>query len=343
MSLKLEYICISLFLIFSTLSAKYLYVDEQDGSIICTGDMTSKCKTIASALKQASSNDTIFLFPGLYSGLGNENLNNSLSSPNVIGLTIIGAASTQVTVSCKFDYGFAQSHDSYIVGIINMTVSNCTIYDDIVISRGGALSLTDNPIIIRNCYFEMCGATLGGAIYASDSNIFMYSSHFSNNFAGVAGGAIFLNGGSVIAEQTSFADNFVIGVSFTTPNSDSLVEDTAGRGGGMTITNANRVSLENCSFYHNEAKLSGGGIHVGYSVAVDITNSSFHSNSAIGTGVCGRNNACEVRGGAFFATNSIVTIMESTFSDNIAVTSSLNEVSAALCLAINILFIHSYL
>lgn len=313
-------------IIFGIVSSKYVYVDVENGKLICSGTVNSQCKTIAEGLSFAESGDSLLISPGLYTGNGNENLNRSASAIGVQNISLIGV-SEAANIFCSDSFGFLRSDDYYITVVRNIAVINCTIYDDIVISRGGALKLSNNPMNISNSLFSKCGATIGGTIYTSGSNLMIENTIFSENYATAFGGAIFSNNGELTISGCSFTRNKVLSASFTVPNADESIEDTAGRGGAIAITNGESISITNTTFVKNTAHISGGAVHCGYSSSIDVVNATFIDNQVSGSGSCGRNNACEVRGGAIYTTHTRTAVANCVFDGNMALTSSLNDVS----------------
>ena len=76
-------------------------------------------------------------------------------------------------------------------------------------SKGGALYLSADNVIVRNCNFEGNTANLhGGAIYVNGSrNVTITSSRFKNNKADSNGGAIDLSGDNITISNSVFIGN----------------------------------------------------------------------------------------------------------------------------------------
>jgi predicted outer membrane repeat protein len=159
--------------------------------------------------------------------------------------------------------------------------------------------------VVSNTIFVDNMASYGGGIF-SNAVLTLTNSTFSHNLASVYGGGM-LNNGEMIISHTTFFSN------------------TAGHSGGA-INNGNSLLLYDSTFKGNSAIQNGGAIvNFGtgfFSATVTATNSLFQENMA-GYG-----------GGVANWTGDKVTVSNSTFSSNTAITAG-GGISNSMMLQLN--------
>jgi len=300
----------------STTFANDCYVNVSGTAFPC-GDITSPCATIQACLQSVNdsssndtSTDTIYIFPGQYTDLGNCDITTAwirLVAYPEFDVTPQG----QVNISCDqmarhIHITNVPDEDrmSYFKGI---TFTNGNSENDTAnFGRGGSLLLTNGSAEVYNCTFIDCTATTGGAItvLASD-RVLIYNSTFignsaigaggvyasrsttidscvfSNNMAS-AGGAMYYTGGNVY--RSNFTGNygyrgimmiFVRGpyVSNSGVISNCIFDSNTGyRGGGISVDQTSfNIRISDCNFTRNIIDGFGGGLDLNTYNDYDIT------------------------------------------------------------------------
>jgi len=214
-------------------------------------------------------------------------------------------------------------------GIYNngsLTLINCLISGNISSYNGGGISNNGILTVIDSIISDNSAKSDGGGVYnSSNGMVTITNSTLSNNMAESGGGISSNSGGSVTVANGIFSNN-----------------SAEFFGGGINIA-ATMIILD--STFSNNSAGDGGGIshgdqHLGMKTAT-VTNSTFSGNSATngrGGGIYNDDGAMEITnstfvgnsshwGGAIFNSASIVTtatltVTNSTFSENSAVSQS---------------------
>lgn len=149
-----------------------------------------------------------------------------------------------------------------------LSVSNCTVRNNVAAAAGGAMLIQDSQFAIdastfdANHAFERAGAirllgTCSGTIDGS---------HFLNNEnnTGGGGGALWLEGGDVDVTNTQFIAN----------------KANAGSGGAAHLIGAFNYHFTNCVMDRNTATVRSGALHVIDSSNVVLTDCQFTANDS---------------------------------------------------------------
>lgn len=146
-------------------------------------------------------------------------------------------------------------------------VNNCTFKNNVVKYFGGAISLYDSDVIVKNSYFESNQAKNGGAISILNGmgNLTVINSSFYKNNASDRGGAL-----DVEALNTYNVKYFAEVV-------NSTFESNCAEYGGAIVGGDNTIS--NCVFIQNTAKVWGGAVLFNDTIST-IDNSIFENNKA---------------------------------------------------------------
>jgi len=264
--------------------------------------------TIQNATGTVSSDGTVNIADGVYSGYGNTNItinrNMTIQGQSQAG-TIINGTDT-----------------NWIFNIqpgISVTLENLTLTNGYTTNVGGAVSNQGN-LTLNNCTFTQNQAFRGGAIYNQD-NLTVNNCTFSNNRASVDGGVIwnYVYAGSVICviNQSTFTNNTanyggaimnydIMGSLTCIINQSTFTGNHAYYNGGA-IRNYNFPSgsltytITQSTFTDNHADINGGAIH-NYndgSLTCNISFSRFYNNTATSRG-----NAIYNSGGSVNAENN---------------------------------------
>ena len=233
--------------------------------------VSAEYKTIQSAIDVASDGDTVLVAGGIYTGLGNKNLDFrgkaiTVKSENGPGNCVI---------DCEGDgRGFyvhvGEKGDSLITGF---TITNCNIED-----YGGGISCNYSSPTITDCVFHNNTAIQGGGLYIigrvgynGDAGTKITNCLFSGNSAtgnwNTGGGGLYNSSVPIRITNCTFFDN------------------TGNRGGGIFNGGAS-PTLINSTLFKNTARTSGGGIYLVGSEA-NITNSIFWNNKVVSSSQIG--------------------------------------------------------
>ncbi len=200
-------------------------------------------------------------------------------------------------------------------GATTVSLSNLTLRDGngggaVTTGFGGAIFLTDgfegNDVLnLQNCTLTSNSAALGGAIYAVDSSLNIFSCALIDNFATGSGstrggGAIAANATVTMIQNSTISDNTATGTGGGIYN---FTSDVAVGQRNSTLTVVNSTVGKNKAF-------NGGGIYnqnqnPGEAAVLSVIGSTFKGNYATDSG------------GALL-TNSIASISSTVFTDNYA-------------------------
>ncbi len=205
-----------------------------------TISVPSEQPTIQAAIDVATTNDTVLVAPGTYTGTGNRDVN--FGGKNIVVRSSGGAAVT--IIDCEAD-----STDPHQGFILTSGEDSTAVVDGFTIQSG-------------------YGLPSGGAILADSSGLTVRNCRFVSNASQIHGGAIAVF--SPIArpirmENCEFSDN-------------ATLSSSTGLGGGVFVQGASPAIIENCKFYRNSS-LDGGALCFAVS-QVEISNCEFDSNYA---------------------------------------------------------------
>ncbi|WP_188118152.1 Ig-like domain repeat protein, partial [Methanobrevibacter millerae] len=243
------------------------------------------------------------------------------------GGALFWAGKNGTALNCDFINNFAE----YGGGIYyNSTADNCKIrgcefYNNNATINGGAIDCNSSKMNLTNSYFEANTAGEYGAALCREINStegFGVNNTFKGNNAGIGGAALgWINASSIKIDGYTFIDNTAGlngGAIYVGPGSgDCLINNSYFEGnyinnpnaeghGGAIEWYATRGNVINSTFINNRAP-TGGAIYVGdQSQNINITGSGFTNNTALQIG------------GAIDLAGSSVSINDSYFSENTA-------------------------
>lgn len=196
------------------------------------------------------------------------------------------------------------TNDTYSPGEVRYELENAAAGDTVIIdvsTYGGPPVMLNNPIDINNPLivigpnpihfvidasgsggpafrigvggampFEMTGIKVingvSQAIEITGGFVNIRRCVFTNNNGG-SGGAVYNNGGVTLFEACSFMQN------------------NGGTGGAVYNSNGASLTLQNCTFYDNQAGSHGGAIYnIGATTALNCIQNTFYSNDAVSLG-----------------------------------------------------------
>lgn len=288
----------------------------------------------------------------LYGGDGTALVDTETTMATWSATILVGANGTLTGENLLFD----KAKNGYAAGIMacgDITLTNCTFQNLSGTKAGGAL-YTNKGVTGRftNCTFtNNTSEAHGGAVCCSGSTNYFTDCVFTGNTStgkSTNGGAIFLQNAGASAEiiNCTFTENTATNYGGAVEQNNNVTDgalkivnttftNNTAKGGGALLTWMGDVTVENCSFEHNEATGTSGGAWyaslktaVTYKVAgcyfgenlsaahggailstsknATFTNCTFYKN-----GITGANN-----GGGALALQGDATIYNCTFVDN---------------------------
>lgn len=271
------------------------------------GSLNAPFQALAPAIQVSIDGDTILVHDGVYVGPLNRAL--ALGGRSVRIESVNGSATCVLDAqgqSRHFSFTFADGDDVLLEGLtLRNGATSAT-------QAGGSVSIAGASPTFRNCRFESCTSTLGGAIAATNSAARFEACVFSGNAAAPhtswssLGGAAYIEAGDVAFENCRFESNSAyqggaLYVRLTVPV-PSFPQQTASsvlthgvfaensaydRGGALFASGMAFTSffLDNVLFAGNSAGVEGGAVHCaafqfGSKPITYVTSSTFVENQA---------------------------------------------------------------
>lgn len=218
------------------------------------------CATIAYAINQSASNDTIQVAAGTYTEAGITIDNN---------ITIIGEGADKTIVQAGATPP-ASDRVFYIDTGHNVRIQGITIRNGYITGRGGGIrvdgsSLTLIEVTVDNNTSSNTISGDGGGIYVREGGLGMEGCTLSNNFASGGGGGIYLYYSSASMVNTTFSGN------------------RANKSGGAIGTlsdDPENIWLYYITIYDNSVRENGGGMQLESRFSAYILNSIVAGNNA---------------------------------------------------------------
>jgi hypothetical protein len=238
-----------------------IYVDVNGPNDPGSGLYTDPFRRIQDAIDAAEAGDTIEIWPGIYTGQGNYDLD-----PNGKSITVrsINPEDSQVVANTIIDPNHA-GRGFYIHSgeDANCVISGLTIKDAYTADLGaGIYCEQSNPTIINCTLTDNDAEGYGGAAYCKESNSLFENCTISNNYAYDGGGLECWSGSPRLI-------NCIISNNHST------------RYGGGVDCYYSQCNLVNCDLINNIAKPNGvGGAICLWGSDVSIKNSILWANEA---------------------------------------------------------------
>jgi parallel beta-helix repeat protein len=229
------------------LPVNLLYVSD---GIRVPGDYT----TIQAAIDAAVSGDTVLIDDGIYTGIGNRDLD---YGDKAITVRSVSGDPNRCIIDCQglgrgFSFSNSEGSNSIVQGL---TITNGNA------QYGGAIYCSASNPTISNCRLISNTATsYGGGLYCTSSSPALIDCIIAGNAANSLGGGIYGTGSSM-----SLANCLIVG-------------NTASSGGGIRCYSNSDVTMTNCTFSGNSASSNGGGIYCTSSNPV-LTNNVIWGNT----------------------------------------------------------------
>jgi predicted outer membrane repeat protein len=280
------------------------YVSPAGDNSTCDSWSTA-CASINGAKGKASSGDTIYIGPGLYT----ETL--SISGSSLQALTLVGAGAVSTTIDGGLTGNKAVNvYSAAAVTITGVTIQHANGNQGGCVGASGNSLLRLDDVVISECY----AGTSGGAIYNSDSTLALSDSLIISNTAGSSGGGISnvnddsiatIINSTIISNSAGSQGGAIYSVAPITLVNTLVASNTANAGGG--IYKSNYLALEGASIVNNTANTQrGGGIHSWYG-PVQATG-----------GVIANNRAQASDGGGIHIEDGELLLSDTTIRNNVA-------------------------
>lgn len=295
--MRIEYGCSGV----GTAPAYVVFPSDNDPNQLNVPDQYA---TVQEAMDHAEDGDTVIIAPGVYSGLGNTDLDfngkaitvrsSNPTDPSVVAQTIIDCAGSVEYPHRGFYFHSNETRTSVIDGL--------SIINGYSVDNGGAIYCYYSSPALKHCIFSRNTASgyrkAGGAIACYNSSPQITKCSISDNYAESFGGAISCRDGSrPVISQCTIIDNQAGdegGGFYGWVNSSAILENCviAGNtatqaGGGLFFyecgsNDANSISplINNCTISDNSSQAYGGGICCIDSV-VRISNSILWNNNTL--------------------------------------------------------------
>ncbi len=229
-------------------------------------------RNIQYAIDEAVNGDTVIIFPDIYKGRGNRDINfkgkkitvRSIdpNDPNIVAVTIVNCNGTETEPHRGF---YFYSHDD-----ANSVLSGLTIKNGYADKGGAVYCCMESSPTINNCTITNNTAEWeGGGIYSPyRSSPTITNCKITDNLAGYSGGGIYARGGYLTITNCIIKGN------------------KSWEGGGICSSGPGWLQISNCAIAANSAEW-GGGIFFEHNNST-ITNCTFAQNSAPnGNALCG--------------------------------------------------------
>jgi outer membrane protein assembly factor BamB len=237
-------------------------------TITVDDDQIADYSLLKSAVDAAKTDDTLIVYPGVYTGNGNSDItiNRSLTirsldpnDPNCVAATVIDCKTGQnpaFTLSCDsreqrvilsgltIQNGFAVSGGAVTCNSSGeYTIANCVFRNNAALDAGGAVNGSPGLTLFGCTFIGNRAEHSGGAVYCPFQGVDILDCSFTGNSAD-NGGAMYIRRGYGIIENSLFAGN-VAGAS----------------GGALFIRNPDSGRIRSATIAGNVAGKEGGGIY----------------------------------------------------------------------------------
>ena len=260
----------------------------------------------------------------LYGGDGTALVDTETTMATWSATILVGANGTLTGENLLFD----KAKNGYAAGIMacgDITLTNCTFQNLSGTKAGGAL-YTNKGVTGRftNCTFtNNTSEAHGGAVCCSGSTNYFTDCVFTGNTStgkSTNGGAIFLQNAGASAEiiNCTFTENTVTNYGGAVEQNNNVTDgalkivnttftNNTAKGGGALLTWMGDITVENCSFEHNEATgTSGGAWYASLKTAVTYKVAGCYFGE----------NLSAAHGGAILSTSKNATFTNCTFYKN---------------------------
>ena len=273
--------------VLSAVSGAATHVVHPDGS----GDFA----TIQAAVDGASSGDVIQLGDGIFTGLGNRDV-------EIVGMELTVESQGGNPAGCTIDCQGSQSeqHRAFAViggeGCGDVTIRCVRVINGQSFGGGGAVICHDATMSLEDCEFDGCDANTGGVVCVEYSSATIQGCRFtaSNDFGAGTGGGLKVDRSTVQVIDCDFVGNQAAygggaylyhseGSVVRCRFSSNTVPTTSGTyhfGGGALYCHSSSPSIRDCTFSHNDSAGKGGALFCFLGSSPVVSGCTFVSNTA---------------------------------------------------------------
>ena len=242
---------------------KIVYVD--DSQVNDTGDglsLVNAKKTISAAVnisKDSNYENVILVAAGTYTGSSNRDI--TFGGFDIKLKSIAGAATTIIDLENTSRFLVANSNETLNSLIDGFTIKNG--WGD----NGGAISLWQSSLTIKNCMFkDNSTSDGGGALWVDTGQCNIENCSFSNNYSNWGSAVGFYKNGSSTIKNCSFVGNKA---------------DDCGTLAFNCWASGTVLNIEKCKFINNQANNQAAAIFLKhYQITTNISNCLFFDNFA---------------------------------------------------------------
>ncbi|HUO07342.1 MAG TPA: choice-of-anchor Q domain-containing protein [Phycisphaerae bacterium] len=215
----------------------------------------------------------------------------SISGNNANRIFSLSASASASISELTISHGNDATQGGAIQNLGALTLSNCTFSQNTAGSLGGAIYANQSNTSLINCSFSnnttSGGTSKGGGIYQFAGTVDVTGSTFSGN-SSANGGALYNVAGTLTVANSSFSADTASNFGGAIFNDTSLIlsgstfsGNSAVDGGGLASTNT--ATVTNSTFVANNASAYGGAIfNFGTINIADSTISGNHANNTSG-------------------------------------------------------------
>lgn len=252
---------------------------------------------IQAAINAAGANDTVLVADGVYTGVGNRDIDFlgkaiTVRSENGPANCVVDVGGTVVSPHRAFTFQSGEANASILDGLTirngyvkgagggisvlssSPTIANCRITGNSAYYAGGGIYAENGAPLVRDSLIHGNNVIMitvdtigGGGMALSDCQAVVERSRVVENASPRTGGGLWVNGGSVSVTDCSFVGNSVIGT----------YTGTAG-GGGVALSGC-QAAVERSRIVANESPQNGGGLMIN-EANVSVTDCLLAGNSA---------------------------------------------------------------
>jgi predicted outer membrane repeat protein len=270
----------------------------------------------------------VIILSGTYTGNGNRDIDFkgkpitvrgiNPDDPNIVAATVIDCQGTAAQPHRGFYFHTGETATSVLKGL---TITNGYGLLETVLTwnryAGGGIFCSNASPRVESIAVTRCSAESGGALAGNNSDVHLFSCHFTNNTVTRFGGGGAFYGGQPLLDKCVIADNSAAqssgGIGFEQSNprmlSCRIFRNKAPEGGGIVFSRS-APEVTDCEILSNTTTQRGGG-----GVYLLLCDSPADFRNCVFSGNYSKSN-----GGAAYVETSLVDFSNCTFAGNRAVT-----------------------
>lgn len=252
------------------------YVSLNGLSVLPFSSWTTAATNIQAALDAATNEyDIIMLADGIYTGLGNTDLD--FKGKKVMLRSANGPAATVIDCEQSSRGFIFQTEETAETVLDGVCILNAASPGD-----GGGLFCSNASPFVQNCFFSRTSASnSGGAVYAENSSIILSYCNFENNNAAIGNTAFFCGGSPeikncLITNHVALTDGNLYFSSCTSVMENCLISHNTSESGSI-VFEGGKGRVQNCTIIDN----AGTALCGISNVQITVRNTILWENSII--------------------------------------------------------------